>query len=75
MLSDSSAFTVILTSTSPELVVIDSNIENAKDLLPTVFQLPSVPKTVTIRDDGTDPLPAGQEHLVRVGTQVSESDW
>jgi CheY-like chemotaxis protein len=75
VLSDSSAFTVILTSTSPELVVIDSNIENAKDLLPTVFQLPSVPKTVTIRDDSTDPLPAGQEHLVRVGTQVSESDW
>lgn len=75
VLSDSSAFAAILTSISPELVLIDSNIENGKDLLPTVFQLPNVPKTVTIRDDSKDPLPAGQEQLVRVGTQLSESEW
>lgn len=75
VLSDSSVFTTILTSISPELVVIDSNVENGKELLPSVFQLPNAPKTVTIRDDSTDSLPSGQEHLLRVGTQVGESEW
>lgn len=75
VLSDSSTFTTIVTSISPDLVVIDSDIENGKDLLPAVFQLPNIPKTVTIRDDSTDPLPAGEEQLLRVGTQVSESEW
>lgn len=75
VLSDSSTFTTIVTSISPDLVVIDSDIENGKDLLPAVFQLPNIPKTVTIRDDSVDPLPAGEEQLLRVGTQVSESEW
>jgi hypothetical protein len=75
VLSDGSVFTTILTSISPDLVAIDSNIENGRELLPSVFQLPNIPKTVTIRDDSTDPLPAGQEQLIRVGTQVSETEW
>ncbi len=75
MLSDSSTFTTILTTIPPNLVVIDSDVQNGADLLPAVFQLPQPPESVTIRDDSTLPLPAGQERLVRVGTQISEADW
>jgi CheY-like chemotaxis protein len=75
VLSDSSTFTTILTTIPPNLVVIDSDVQNGADLLPAVFQLPQPPESVTIRDDSTLPLPAGQERLVRVGTQISEADW
>lgn len=75
VLSDSSTFTTILSTIPAQAVILDSNVEGAKDLLPAIFQLPQVPDVVTIRDDNTDALPAGQEKLVRVGSQVSESEW
>lgn len=74
-MSDSSTFTTILSTIPAQAVILDSNVEGAKDLLPAIFQLPQVPDVVTIRDDNTDALPAGQEKLVRVGSQVSESEW
>ncbi len=75
VLSDSSTFNTILGTISAEAVVIDA-MDIEKDLLlPAVFQLPQIPDTISIRDDSTDPLPTGQERLIRVGTQVSESDW
>lgn len=75
VLSDSSTFSTILTTVLPDIVIIDSDIENGIALLPLVFQLSHIPEIITIRDDSSDPLPAGQEWLIRVSTQITESEW
>lgn len=75
VLSDSSTFTTILSTIPAQAVILDSNVDGARDLLPGIFQLPQVPDVVTIRDDSKEALPAGQERLIRVGSQISESEW
>lgn len=74
-MSDSSTFNTILSTIPAQAVVLDANVDGARDLLPAIFQLPQIPDVVTIRDDSKDALPAGQERLIRVGSQVSESEW
>ena len=75
VLSDSSSFSAILTTIPAEIVVIDTPMKNSEELLSSIFQLPNLPKAVTIRDDSSEPLPAHMERLIRVGSQVSESEW
>ena len=75
VLSDSSTFNTFLSTIPAQAVVLDANVDGARDLLPAIFQLPQIPDVVTIRDDSKDALPAGQERLIRVGSQVSESEW
>jgi hypothetical protein len=54
--------------------VIDDG-ENGRALLATIFALPKVPEKITIRDDSTEVPVAGQEKLIRVGTQITETVW
>lgn len=75
VLSESAAFTSILPSISADLVVIDSDIENGRALLPAIFALPKVPEKITIRDDSSEPPIVGQERVIHVGTQITEAVW
>ncbi len=74
VLSESSAFLAILSSVPADVVVID-NIENGRAFLLSIFALPRVPESITIRDDSTEIPIVGQERLIHVGTEVTETMW
>jgi CheY-like chemotaxis protein len=75
VLSESSAFIAILKTVSADLVVIDSDIENGRALLPAIFALSKVPEKITIRDDSTETATIWQERLIHVGSQITDDVW
>ncbi len=75
VLSDSTSFIPILNSVPADIIVIDSGIGNAHDIVSAIFALPQIPERVTIREDLTDVPLKEEANLIRVNTRVSESEW
>jgi hypothetical protein len=73
--SDSPSALSILSSICPYLLVIDSDIENGRSLIPQIFALPKVPEKITIRDASADPFVIGQEKIIHVSADMTDAVW
>ncbi len=75
VLSEASVFQSIISTVPVDIIMIDSDIDNGRALLPAVFALPVVPEQISLRDDSDVPFLSGQEKVIHVNKNTADTVW